>query len=61
MMMMMMIIIIIIITAILRIEFFRSSCVKNESFLDDDLSVTVNVQQILLITECVVFNILDSR
>jgi hypothetical protein len=45
----------------LRIEFFRSRYVKNESFYDDDHSVTENVQQILLITECIIFNILGSR
>ena len=45
----------------LRIVFFMSRCFKNESFHDDDLSVTENVQRILLITECVMFNILDSR
>jgi len=55
------IIIIIIIPAILRITFLRSRCVKNESFHDDNLSVTENVPQILLITRCIIFNILGSR
>jgi len=45
----------------LMIEFFRSRCVKNESAHDDEHSVTENVQQILLITECIIFNILGSR
>jgi len=50
----------------LRIVFFKSRCVKKESFHDDDVddddhSVTENVQQILLITECIVFNILGLR
>jgi hypothetical protein len=49
----------------LRIVFFKSRCFKNESFHDDDgdddHSVTENVQQILLITECIVFNILVLR
>ena len=45
----------------LRIEFFRSKCVKNELFHDDDdHSVTENVQQILLI-DFIVFHIMGSR
>jgi hypothetical protein len=53
--------IIIIIPAMLRIEFFRSRCVKNESAHDDDHSVTESLQQILVITECIIFDILGSR
>ena len=57
----MMMVIIIIIPAILRITFLRSRCVKNESFHDDHISLTENVQRILLITGCIFFNILGSR
>jgi hypothetical protein len=50
----------------LRIVFFKSRRVKNESIHDDDdddddHSATENVQQILLISECIIFNILRSR